>query len=376
MIVRVNNDKVEIYGYIWDGDGPYFMRKFAEVDGSYEVLNVHLHTYGGSVFDGNLIYNALINAKSEIHIYIDGIAASMGSIIMLAGKKIHMVENGFIMIHAASGYTRGTAKDHESSANLLREIGKSFIKKLKAKTDKKEKEVAKWLDGDNWFSAEQAKAEGLIDSIVNPIGELDDIEDPMALGSKEVFNRFAAALKFEDKPTGKSLIINDDTMKQDVIQALGLQSVNAQSSDTAVITAINEHINAQVSDYKTKYETEKTARENLESAVNAQRDGQIKALLDTAVTAGKITEQQRSVYENIGKTSGVEALETVLGGLNAHQSISGQVTGKPAVTGVKDGWDWDKYQKEDPKALEALKTNNFDAFKALFKAKFGVDFKE
>ena len=375
MIVRVNNDKIEIYGYIWDGDGPYFIQKFSAIDGSYEVLNVHLHTYGGSVFDGNLIYNALINAKSEIHIYIDGIAASMGSIIMLAGKKIHMVENGFIMIHAASGYTRGTSKDHEKSANLLREIGKSFIKKLKFKTGKKDKEVSKWLDGDNWFSAEQAKAEGLIDSIVNPIGELEDIDDPIALGSKEVFSRFATTLNIEDKSMGKSLIINNDTMKQDVIQALGLQSVNAQSSDTAVVNAINEHINTKVNDYKTKYKAEKTARENLETAINTQRESKINALLDEAVTTGKITEQQKKVYKNIGKTSGVEALKTVLSGINAHQSISGQITGK-SFTEIKNGWDWDRYQKEDPKALEILKTSNLDVFKTLFKAKFDVDFKE
>lgn len=388
MIVKADKNELYLYGYIYNGDGVYFLNEFSKVDGVYPVIEVNLHTYGGSVFDGNMIFNAMITAKSQVNTNVIGVGASMGGILSQAGEIRRQVNNGFLMIHAATGGTYGTAKDHLSSANLLSEMEKQFVKLLVAKTGKPAKDVKNWLVGDNWFSAEQAKKEGLIDEIIDPLATLDiDIDDPGAIGPEELYNRFAASLGVDkllpqatlDIPVNEYEIIKpkDTEMKQDVIQVLQLPNVTAQSSDTAVIAAIQAHIDAKVNDFKTKYENEKTARENLETAVNTQKDTQVKTLLDMAVAGKKITETQRTVYENIGKTSGVDALKTVLDGLSPRNSITGQIAGKTtASAAVKEGWDWDKYQKENPKALEALKKEDTETFNALFKTKFGVDYKE
>ncbi|WP_136464936.1 Clp protease ClpP [Flagellimonas onchidii] len=386
MIVKVDQNNIHIYGYLYHGDGIRFLGEFSKIDGTYPEIEVYLHTYGGSVFDGNMIFNTLTTAKSQVNTNIIGVGASMGAILSQAGKVRRQVSNGFMMIHAATGGTYGTAKDHLSSANLLTEIEKQFIQLLVSKTGLKAKEVKKWLVGDNWFSAGQAKKEGLIDEIIDPLATLEiDIDDPESIGSEEVYNRFAASLKIKDsKPVAtqnepsQELKSKDVNMKKDVIRSLGLQNINGQSSDTAVISAIEEHINAKVNDYKTKYENERTARENLETAINAQRDAKIKAILDKAENVDKtITAKQRKdIYEPIGKNTGLEALEAVLGGLKPHKSITAQVGGKPSTVTAQDGWDWDKYQKENPKALEALKKDDPDAFAELFKAKFGVDYKE
>ena len=135
-----------IYGYV----GGYYLdyRNVADAIAEitkegYKKLDFRIHTYGGFVFDGNLIYNFLAGFKGELNIYVDGVAASMGSIIIMAGDKIHIAENGFIMIHAPEGGAYGNAKDLEQYAKLLRSMEKNFIKKLKEKTRSEERRVGK-----------------------------------------------------------------------------------------------------------------------------------------------------------------------------------------------------------------------------------------
>lgn len=392
MVLKIENNNIFLYGYIWEGDGATFVEEFAKVDATYPELEMHLHCYGGSVFDGNMIYNAVIGAFSDVNTNVIGVGASMGAVIAQAGKIRRQVSNGFQMIHAASGGTYGTYQDHLNSANLLMEVEKYFTRMLVNNTGKTAKDVKQWLVGDNWFSAEQALAEGLIHEIIDPLAILDvEIDEPETLGTQEIYNRFAASMKIQDiRPKGAILPVPVKkktvqqkkpqnkiitTMEQSSIDLLGLTGVTPQSSETSIVQAIMASKDA----YKSKYEQEKTARENLEAGINAQKESKITALLEEAVSSGKITAQQRTVYENIGKTSGVEALETVLAGLNQRTPIVSLIPGgKGAATSttLKAGWNWDQYQKEDPRALEAMKTDNLDAFKALFKAKFGVDFSE
>jgi ATP-dependent Clp endopeptidase proteolytic subunit ClpP len=387
MIVKVDQNNIHIYGYIYHGDGIRFLSEFAKLDGTYPVIEVFLHTYGGSVFDGNMVFNALITAKSTINTTIVGVGASMGAILSQAGQTRKQVSNGFMMIHAATGGTYGTAKDHLNNANLLQEVEKQFIQLLVSKTGLKPKKVKEWLVGDNWFSAEQAKQAGLIDEIIDPLATLDiDIDDPEAIGSEEIYNKFAACLKIEDsQPVAKTtpsqnLNLNDVTMKKDVIKTLGLQGVNGQSSDTAVISAIQSHVTVQTNEWKTMYENEKTAHDNLKAGLETQKQAQITALLDKAQNVDKTitAEQRKEIYEPIGKNTTVKALETVLNGLKPHKPITAQITTATSTQRVvaAEGWNWDKYQAENPKALESMKTSDPDAFAALFKEKFGVDYKE
>ena len=192
MIAEITGNKVKLYGTIWSGDGRDVVSAIEKAKLKGEI-NVHLHTAGGSVFDGHLIYNFLRNLENNINIYIDGLCASMGTIIMLAGDTINIAENGYIMIHAPSGATWGTAKDHRSNMRLLESMEANFITKYKNKTGKSKEEVKKWLDGDNWFDASQAKKEGLVDDIV---GEILD-EEEITTATAEFKNIEASLIKKE-----------------------------------------------------------------------------------------------------------------------------------------------------------------------------------
>ena len=388
MIVKVQENNIHIYGYIYHGDGIQFLGEFAKIDGTYPVLEVYLHTYGGSVFDGNMIFNTLITAKSQVNTTIIGVGASMGAILSQAGTIRRQVSNGFMMIHAATGGTYGTAKDHLNSANLLTEIQKQFKQLLIVKTGLKSTDVEKWLVGDNWFSAEQAKAAKLIDEIIDPLAILDiEIDDPEEIGAEEMYNRFAASLNIDAQTNSKSieqstkpqnnLKTNDNNMKKDLIAQLELTGVNEQSSDTAIIAAVKAKFEASISDYKAKFEAENKKNKEL---VASMKDGKNKTI-NSLLEAAKVPEAKIELYKSIGENSGIEALKEILGepvskAKDKHETLASLINGAKTSASSRQVWNWDKYQEEDPKALENMEKNDLESFKALYKAKFDKEYKK
>lgn len=367
MIFRVQQNTLTAYGIIWRGEGMEFVSILTQMEAQHSKITVKLHTDGGSVFDGNLMYNALRNSKSDIELHIVGLAASMGAVLALSLDKVYMVENGYLMIHTASGYTEGTALDHENNAKLLRSIETNFIKKLVKKTGKPESYVKKWLTGDNWFSADEALKEGLITGIIDPETTTDTI-NPEQLGVTETYNRFAALLL----PTNTQTNLEND-MKKPIIDALALQGVTEQSSDTAIIEAVKKHYEAKELGLQGQLDAEIAKRIAAEKLLNDQNEAAITAVIAKAQKEGRITAAQVPTYEGIAKTSGVEALTTVLEAIPARKSITSQMPkGKSTDETVlgRENWDWNKWQKEDPKGLEALAKDTPETFQALYDAKY------
>lgn len=364
MIIKTHRNKLFAYGTIWEGDGRYFVEELARLEKDYAEITVHLHTPGGSVFEGNLIYNALNKSASNIHIVIDGIAASMGAIIILSARKVSMVENGYLMIHAPSSYSKGQAKDFENQAKLLRSIEKNFVEKLTIRTGKPTQEVEKWLQGDNWFDAQEAKKLGLITDIISPKTEaLLTIDNPANMQQQEVYNAYANLFtSLENSYKSKTT----QQMKSLVIQALALTAVSADSSDTAVVQAIQERL-----------EQEKEAREKAENELSAFKTQQIESVINKAVAEKVIAEEQKEVYRKIAETSGIEALQVVLENTQPEKKqpapvpdLAELIKNKLKGTVTNASWSFDQWQENDPKGLEKLSVENPEKFKELFNAKY------
>lgn len=371
MNFLVKQNTITAYGQIWDGDGMEFVSVLSQMEGQYNEIDVKLHTYGGSVFDGNLIYNTIQNSKNVNNIDIIGIAASMGAIISQSRKKKpRMVRNGYLMIHAPSGSTYGNATDHENTGKLLRSIEKNFRFLLVDSTGKSESYVSKWMTGDNWFDAEQALKEGLISEIIEPESDtLTASLNPKELGAQGMYYQFTALLTEKEN----SHIKLDNDMKLPIIQALSLTGVNEQSSDTAVIEAVKKHFEAKELGLQGKLDAEIEKRENAEAKLVEQGKAAITAEIEAAKKAGKITQDQVATYEGIATASGVEVLKTVLAAIPARQSITGQMhnaSGKNTAPVGRENWDFDKWQREDPKGFEALAKEEPETFKEILNAKY------
>ncbi len=132
---------------------------------SAKTITVHINTPGGDVFDGLAIYNSLKDHGARIHVKIDGIAASIGSIIAMAGHSITMGESSFMMIHNPWALVIGNAKDMRDMALTLDKIGGSLAGVYASRAKVSKDQAQRWMDGEMWFTAEEARAVGLADDV-------------------------------------------------------------------------------------------------------------------------------------------------------------------------------------------------------------------
>jgi ATP-dependent Clp protease, protease subunit len=131
-------------------------------------VNLRINTPGGDVFETRAMVTALRNYAGEVTCYIDGIAASCGSWLALAGNKTVIAEGAMVMIHNSWSFTFGNKTDLRKTADLLEKIDRTLIDEYVKKTGKREPTIAKMLDEETWFTAEEAKAIGLVDEIDKP----------------------------------------------------------------------------------------------------------------------------------------------------------------------------------------------------------------
>ena len=154
-------------GASWFGDGvtaKQFVKDLAKLDAT--LLTVRINSGGGDVFDGLAIFNALRRHEAAVVTEIDGLAASIASIIALAGEEVRMADNAFFMIHDPSGLEWGTAEDMRAMAELLDKIGGSLANVYAEKTGKSVEDIQAWMRDETWFDAEEARAAGFVDTLV------------------------------------------------------------------------------------------------------------------------------------------------------------------------------------------------------------------
>src|ERR1044072_3577982 len=103
-----NTGEMKIYGHIseWWNSAEEFTAVFEEMESKFNNIRIRMHCFGGSVFEGTVIFNAITKSRADVTIIVEGIAASMGSIILQAGKKRIIADNAFVMIHRPTGYTQ------------------------------------------------------------------------------------------------------------------------------------------------------------------------------------------------------------------------------------------------------------------------------
>lgn len=146
-----------------------FVRELKNIDA--ETIHIRINSPGGSVFDGVAMHNALKDHPARIVAHIDSLAASIASVIALAGDEIVMAENAFFMIHNPWTLAVGDAEQLRKDADLLDKVADSTIRtSYMAKTGKSEDEIKAWMADETWFTAEEALAAGFVDSIEKKSG--------------------------------------------------------------------------------------------------------------------------------------------------------------------------------------------------------------
>lgn len=375
---------LKLYGEIWAwGENSFqnFSSRLNELDKQgFDVIDLHIHCKGGDVLEGIAICNAIRDAKTPVDAYIDGVAASMATVVMLPCRKVYQAQNAFLMIHAPSGGTNGTASSLEKSAKMLRSIEKNFKRVYSKKTGKTEQEVSEWLDGgDNWFSAEEALRERLIDGIYDSVDADTSIlkrEEAQNYTPTMMYQRYVAlSTNTNDSNNagsdGKEAAQTNPNIKnmdkKAIIARYGLTSVTEESTEDQIYAAIDAKI-ASVNEAKT----------NAEAKLQQEKDAQIESVVAAAVTAKKIEEAQKADFVAIGKSAGMPALQTALAAIKPYNPITNNLS-----SGNSDGG---ANSNNEPKsftelvalgeaALTAWRKDRPQDYARLYKAEFGHDLK-
>ena len=132
-------------------------------------ITLRINSPGGEVFDGLAIYNRLREHAGGVEVKIDGIAASMASVIAMAGAPVSMAENALLMVHNPSGLCAGNSGDMRELADMLDKVRGSLTSAYERKTGKTTEEIGAMMDAETWMTAQEALAAGFIDEIT---GEL------------------------------------------------------------------------------------------------------------------------------------------------------------------------------------------------------------
>jgi ATP-dependent protease ClpP protease subunit len=161
--------QVHIYAEIGghpDGGGVKAEQFCQEVQGiRASTIDVRLNSPGGDVFDGIAIHNALRDHPATVNVFVDGIAASIASVIAMAGDKITMARGSQMMIHEGHTAAAGTAADMARTSELLNKCSDNIATFY---ADRAGGTVAQWRErmrAETWYSAEEAVQVGLADEV-------------------------------------------------------------------------------------------------------------------------------------------------------------------------------------------------------------------
>ena len=133
------------------------------------AITVRINSPGGSVFDGYAIFNALKARSAQITTKIEGLAASMASVIALAGSKVTAAANSIVMIHNPWSGVSGDSDDLRKMADLLDKLTGQLVGIYAAKTGLPEADVRAAMDAETWFTGAEAKEWGLVDDLTDEI---------------------------------------------------------------------------------------------------------------------------------------------------------------------------------------------------------------
>lgn len=175
---KAKNEAGEMYIYGDIADEKWFdedvtpnsIRDALSEMGAVKNLDIHINSYGGSCVAGNAIINILDNYRKKngttFNVYIEGIAASMGSGIASVGNNVYMADNALYMIHKPWSYAIGNADDMRKEINVLDTVEDTLVANYMRRFNGTEDELRQMMADETWLTADEAKEYGFVDEII------------------------------------------------------------------------------------------------------------------------------------------------------------------------------------------------------------------
>jgi len=280
--------------YLYGNIGSYYedgvsdkqlVRELKEAEAAYKTIEVRINSMGGDVYAGIAIFNAFRSSKANIKIFVDGIAASMASVIALCGKPIEMSKYARLMLHSISGGCWGNKDELKQTVQEIESLETTLCEMYSKKTGKTVEDIrATYFDGkDHYLTADEALSLGFIDGIYDaePVPEDSTPEQIYnffnnRLNKPQNENNMSFFENFKKNPRFKDVASDDE-----VLRIVG--QIETEANKVPELSAKVEKLTGELKVFKDKAEAENTAAK--------------KKLLDDAIADGRINETQRTVYQ-------------------------------------------------------------------------------
>ena len=241
-------------------------------------IHVRINSNGGEVYSGIAIFNALRHSQADIRIYVDGIAASMASVIALCGKPVEMSKYARLMLHSVSGGCYGNKQDLQRCMEEIESLEGSLSEIYAERLGMSQEEVKQtYFDGeDHWLTAQEALDLGFIDGIYDA--------DPVPADSTpaQIYTLFNNRLiepqnnreEMNLEDVKKRPRFKDCASDADVFRLM--DQLEEEAGKVPILTKENTDLKAKVKTYEDKAAAEDlAARKQLLDA--AEQDGRIEA---------------------------------------------------------------------------------------------------
>ena len=301
-------EDVEISIYDEIGFGGVTAKDFMAEVKKFKGQHIHLriNSVGGSVIEGAAIYNALRRHKGGLTVHVDGLAASMASVIAMAGEEVYIAANAMLMIHNPWSMTMGDADDLRKEADVLDKLKNTLVNAYARKTGMETEDIAAMMDEETWLNATQSVAMGFADEIEDGIEAAASISPATARQRFDNFSnsmRKTKTIKAEEAapevvaPVEAPVIDEAAVDNSEEVMTAELQAkVDALQADLAA-KAEADTVRAQADEVTAKeIETLKAEVERL-TAESAGKDDEIAALTAASKSAG---EQAAAIVASVG----------------------------------------------------------------------------
>ena len=260
-----NIAEIRIYGTItkwaWEEYGEVSSANFAkELQKLKNIshINLRVNSPGGDVFEASAIYNLLKDYAKvnniEITGYIDGLAASAASFLVLCATKVIMGTGALYMIHNPLTSAYGNAEKLKKQIELLDTVKEAILDIYCTKSKLSREEISEKMNGEKWYRASEALEAGFVDKIVENDNSLENI--------KNISNE----LHIEN-------FINQDLLKEKLKEIENIKKTGGKNMEKSIQELINEYPKL-MNDYKDQIINEigENQKNKIEAAIKAERE--------------------------------------------------------------------------------------------------------
>ncbi|MDR3258230.1 MAG: Clp protease ClpP [Fusobacteriaceae bacterium] len=223
-----------IGGGLFDAVDASEINRQIEGYGDIEEINVRIHSPGGSIAEGCAIYNSLKNHKAKINVYIEGLCASIATVIAMAGNTIKMSPVATFMIHNPFAlYTSGDAKKLRITAEALDKYKEVMINAYETKSKLNRQEISELMNKETYMTANEALKKGF----VTDVADLKDNAKMVAMAKEFVAyenitkNTFTITTPSITEAKNKSNNIEEENNKMDEITTMTAEQFKVKYPD-------------------------------------------------------------------------------------------------------------------------------------------------